>query len=207
MSKIIYIPGAARSEYVSEGLAFTLGDGEQAVQFLPGWTLADVVGHGGVETATEGAHGDPRLVVNSEVWDGPIRRLMAIPRPAEEVAEAVGRRKAEAKAQVDMAAEAARQRFITSGAGQAMVYQQKVAEARAFQAGGTGSFPHLTAEVGITAATAAEVAAVVLAMEAAWLGISAAIEATRLAAKRDLAAAGDLAEVEAVLADLEWPEP
>ncbi|MEW5727708.1 MAG: hypothetical protein AB1918_07775 [Pseudomonadota bacterium] len=135
-----------------------------------------------------------------------IRRTVT-PMGAEAVAELLASRKADAKAQVDAAAEAARQRWITPGAGQSMVYQQKATEARALKAGGAGPWPHLEAEVGITGPTADDVATIVLAMEDAWLGVSAQIEAQRLTAKRDITAAADLAAVEAVLAALAWPEP
>ena len=146
------------------------------------------------------AYGEPELVQDGGRWKL-VTPLVAI---AEAPIEAV---RAASAAAVDAAAESARLRFITPGAGQAMVYQQKAAEARAILAGGDGPFPHLLAEVGITAPTLDEVANVVMAMENAWLAVSAAIEAKRLAGKRDIAQAQSQAEVDAILAAIEWPAP
>lgn len=136
-----------------------------------------------------------------------IRAALPVERPLAEAKE-------EAKGIVDSAAEAARLRYITPGAAQAMVYQQKAAEARMLQAGGAGPFPHLAAEVGITAKlggglaiSEAEVAEVVLATEAQWLLVSAAIETVRLTAKRAITLAENEAEVDAALAAIEWPAP
>ena len=146
------------------------------------------------------AYGEPELVQNGGRW-----KLFT---PLVDIAEApIEAVRAASAAAVDAAAESARLRFITPGAGQAMVYQQKAAEARAILAGGDGPFPHLQAEVGITAPSLAEVAAVVMAMENAWLAVSAAIEAKRLAGKRDIAQAQSQAEVDAILAAIEWPAP
>ena len=58
------------------------------------------------------------------------------------------------EAVVDAGAEAERGKYITSGAGQAMTYQQKAAEAKAFTEAETpdeADYPMLAAEVGITA--------------------------------------------------------
>jgi hypothetical protein len=125
---------------------------------------------------------------------------------AEQAAAVVAAARAAAKARIDAAAEAERGRYLTAGSGQAMVYGQKVAEARDHQAGGAGPWPHLTAEVGVNGADEAAVAAVILATEAAWLGISARIEGARLNGKKAVAEAGDLAAIAAAeaaaLADL-----
>lgn len=131
------------------------------------------------------------------------RTVQAVAEEQEATLLAVARK--EACDAIDRMAETVRGRYLTAGAGQAMVYQQKVAEARDHQAGGTGPWPHLTAEVGITAFDEAGVAAVILATEAAWLEISALIEGARLKAKRDIAAAA-LDDIAAIVAAVEWPD-
>lgn len=126
-----------------------------------------------------------------------------VDRPPEPV-EAV---RARARIQVDGAAETARMAWITPGSGQALSYLRKAAEARDHVAGGPGPWPHLEAELGTTAATLAEVAAVVLTTEAGWARASARIEAIRLAAKRAIDRAEDAAAVDAVVAAIAWPTP
>jgi hypothetical protein len=129
-------------------------------------------------------------------------------------ARVMAERVAAAKAQVDAAAEDARLRFLTPGSAQAMVYGQKEAEARALMAviaAGTSidpaTYPHLSAEVGVTASSLEAVAAVVLAMAQQWLQISAMIEGRRLAAKVSIGAARDLGAIDAILGGLKWPAP
>ncbi|WGG58173.1 hypothetical protein [Brucella intermedia] len=116
--------------------------------------------------------------------------------------------KAELKSGVDIAAETERLKYITPGAGQAMTYQQKVDEARAFKAASnpqTSDYLILSSEVGITAETLSEVADVVLAAFAQWQQIGAAIEAVRLGAKRDIDAAADEAAARSIVDAIEWP--
>lgn len=110
-------------------------------------------------------------------------------------------------AQIDADAERARLAHITGGAGQAMSYLQKAAEAKACLADAepdAAAYPLLAAEVGITAPTLGEVAAVVAAAHAAWTVIGAQIEALRLGAKAAIAAATDAATAEAA-AIIDWP--
>lgn len=116
----------------------------------------------------------------------------------------------ELKARIDAAAEAERLKYITPGAGQAMTYQQKVDEARAFKIASSpkaADYPVLSSEVGITAETLSEVADVVLASFSLWQQIGAAIEAVRLGAKRDIDAAADEAAARAIVDAIEWPQP
>ena len=107
---------------------------------------------------------------------------------------------------IDAAAEAERVKYLTPGSGQAMVYQQKQAEAHAWQTNPSGTYPHLSAEIGITGATLAEVAQTVLAMEAGWTHVSAAIEGTRLAAKAVVRLCKTPEEVEQTVAGITWPQ-
>lgn len=109
--------------------------------------------------------------------------------------------------QVDADAERARLAHITGGAGQAMSYLQKAAEAKACLADAgpdAAAYPLLAAEIGITAPTLGEVAQVVAAAHAAWTVIGAQIEASRLGAKAAIAAATDAATAEAA-AQIDWP--
>jgi len=102
------------------------------------------------------------------------------------------------KAEIDAEAERQRLRWITPGAGQAMTYSRKVGEAKAVQAADEpepADYPLLAASIGIDGEDIETVAATVIAMDAAWAQIGAAIEGARLAAKRaiDLAANAEAA--------------
>ena len=115
--------------------------------------------------------------------------------------------KAELKAMIDAAAETERGRYITAGAGQAMTYQQKANEAVMLEddpAPDPAAYPLLSAEVGITAPTLAEVGAAVRLAHGQWIVLGAAIEGIRLGAKRaiDLAWTAEAAEAAAAVT---WP--
>lgn len=125
--------------------------------------------------------------------------------PAPNSAEVLAATKESALAQIDAVAEAERGKYITSGSGQAMVYQRKQAEAMAFLSNAEGPFPHLEAEVGITAPTVRDVAETVLAMETQWVQISAMIEATRLSAKAMVRECTTAEAVQPIIANLTWP--
>jgi hypothetical protein len=118
---------------------------------------------------------------------------------------------------IDEAAEALRASFITLGAGQALVYEQKLREAEAVLAA-----THWNAELGedVTELTAAAVpniaaeaddlgislfaASVVVAQNAAaWAQISAGIERLRLGAKRAVQAADNADDIRAA-AQIDW---
>lgn len=114
------------------------------------------------------------------------------------------------KEEVDRAAETERLKYITPGAGQAMTYQQKVDEARAFKVASNpqpSDYPILSSEVGITAETLSEVVDLVLEAFAQWQQIGAMIESIRLGAKRDIDAATDEAAARAIVDAIEWPQP
>ncbi|SBW13574.1 hypothetical protein BR10RB9215_C10382 [Brucella sp. 10RB9215] len=120
----------------------------------------------------------------------------------------IGSLKNALKQQVDRAAETERLKYITPGAGQAMTYQQKVDEARAFKAASNpkaSDYPILSSEVGITAETIGGVADIVLAAFARWQQIGAMIESVRLGAKRDIDAAEDEAAARAIIEAVVWP--
>lgn len=114
--------------------------------------------------------------------------------------------RAAAKAAVDTAAEAYRLTYITGGAGQAMAYQQKLEEAKAYLADTSltaAECPHVFAEVGLTGQTAWEVAQVVVNLHAIWQIKSADIERKRLAAKMAIDTA-EAAEAISALATVDW---
>ena len=105
------------------------------------------------------------------------------------------------------AAEGERLKYITPGAGQSMTYQQKMEEVRALAQDvdpDAANYPLLSAEIGITAPSLAEVATVVLAAFHLWQQVGAAIEGTRLGAKAAIDAAETVEAAEAA-ADVTWP--
>lgn len=118
--------------------------------------------------------------------------------------------KSRLKAQLDADAEAVRLQFITAGAGQAMTYQQKAAEAAACLADpdpDAADYPLLSAEIGITAETLVGVATVVNGQHQAWRFIGGQIEAARLNGKKAIAEALTAEDAQAAFAAVEWPSP
>ncbi|WFS01580.1 hypothetical protein [Rhizobium tumorigenes] len=112
------------------------------------------------------------------------------------------------KSSVDSAAEAARLRYITPGAGQAMTYSQKADEAARFLAATSpeaADYPMLNAEVGITAADLHGVAEVVNASYLQWQTVGAMIEGIRLRAKKGIEFAATSEAAQAIVASIAWP--
>jgi hypothetical protein len=94
-----------------------------------------------------------------------------------------------------------------------LVYQEKRREAEAALAafsvpGGQpvdpAQFPLLAAEIGITAVDLQGVAQAVMSTALAWTQVAAAIESTRLKAKRDIAETNSAAEIDAILSAVAW---
>jgi len=124
--------------------------------------------------------------------------------------------KASAKRAIDAAAETCRLKYITPGAGMAMTYQEKFAQAEAVDAMGDvaanaltaeeriAQFPVLSASVGIEAQTLWDCAQLVLARYAAWALLANQIEALRLAGKAAIDAAGDV-EAARAASVITWP--
>lgn len=109
--------------------------------------------------------------------------------------------------QIDVDAEAVRLGFITPGNGQAMAYQQKHEEARAYLADSSideALIPHIVAEVGITGPTKHHVAQIVANLRDHWAVVSARIEHARLAAKVAIDAAETPTAAHAAAA-IDWP--
>jgi hypothetical protein len=122
--------------------------------------------------------------------------------------ELVSLEPARARARADLAGwiSAARAQLITDLPGQDMVYLAKEAEARAWVSEATpdiADYPLLSAEVGITAPDADQLAQLWLNMAALWRSTAAQLEALRLSAQAAIAAAESEAEIAAALAVLE----
>jgi hypothetical protein len=103
-----------------------------------------------------------------------------------------------AGATVDAAAEAARCRYVTSGAGQAMTYLRKAQQAQAFKdAGYSGAVPALVQAAATGRGLAAQAAAdLILATQAAWETIGAAIETARETGKTAVGEAADAGAIQ-----------
>lgn len=171
------------------------------------WAIAQA-GVGGVDGEVIAAEVNGDIVVTGS--EDAINALALV--PAYDSAGAIAQRLADLKerrkSEIDRDAEVERLKYITAGAGQALTYQRKVEEARAAVAEDEPSpeaYPLLAASIGIDGEDVASVASTVIAMDAAWLQIGAAIETVRLSAKREIDSAEDEAAVLAVL--VRWPQP
>jgi hypothetical protein len=114
--------------------------------------------------------------------------------------------KADALRRIDASAEDFRLQFLTPGSGQAMAYQQKLAEARAKLADPSiadAEIPHIISEAEATGMSKADKAAQIVATFEAWQQISAVVEGKRAAAKLAVEAA-ESAEAVASAANVEW---
>ena len=130
--------------------------------------------------------------------------LIAPPQPS--AAEVLAAAKGAALAGAALMIAAARTGFITDLPGQEMIYLGKEDEARRWLAASAPvlvDYPFLAAEVGITAATPGELAALWLAMAAAWRSVAAQIEAARMTAVGAIGAAGTAGEAEAAVGALQ----
>ena len=104
---------------------------------------------------------------------------------------------------IDAEAEAVRQRFLTPGAGQAMTYQRKEAEARAWTADDAAATPFLSAEAAARGMTIADLSAEVTQLADVWTAIGSAIEGKRMGAKAAVASATTLGAIVAA-ARIDW---
>ncbi|WP_319484519.1 hypothetical protein [uncultured Cohaesibacter sp.] len=103
---------------------------------------------------------------------------------------------------------AERAALLTDMVGQEMIYLAKEAEAKAWQAEinpDLADYPLLAAEVGITADDADALAALWLLMADQWRKTAARLEAIRLKAKADIAAAETLDAIESVESGIVLP--
>ena len=96
----------------------------------------------------------------------------------------------------------ARGALMTDMIGQEMIYLAKEQEAKDWQAASApdlADFPLLSAEVGITASTADELATLWLTMASQWRETAASLEAIRLKAKADIETAVSVEAVKTVV--------
>lgn len=135
----------------------------------------------------------------AEILGAPVEHLATIITHAPPTLEQI---KTAARVKVDAAAEDQRLRYITPGSGQAMVYDQKNAEAKKYfdiiALGGTpdpADYVILAAEAQAKGETIMEVATLVRQTAMAWLPIAATIEARRMAAKKAIDHASTAEEV------------
>ena len=114
----------------------------------------------------------------------------------------------EAHARVDERAEASRLKYITPGAGQAITYAQKEAEAVSYVATVTPvdtDYPMIKAQSVATGETMLVIANVIIGTANGWRPIAAQIEALRMKAKEDISSSLSLFEIKAVEASLLLP--
>lgn len=107
---------------------------------------------------------------------------------------------------IDAAAEGVRQQFITPGAGQAMTYMRKYAQAKAYLADNSidpAQINMLTGEVGITAADIQGVAESVVAANDMFELVGGKIEKARLERKKEISEASTV-EALTSLAPVNW---
>ena len=112
-------------------------------------------------------------------------------------------------AEIDATAETLRGTVLTPGSGQMAAYQAKEGQARALLADPTpteGEYPDIFNEIGITAASAGEVAMAVMAAAERWRAYGRAVERVRLSAKKAVAEASALSGVLAARDHVDWPQ-
>ena len=100
-----------------------------------------------------------------------------------------------AAAGIDAQAEVIRQSILTPGAGQAMTYQRKEAEARAWSLDNNTATPFLSAEAGAREMTIADLAAEIIQLADAWVAVGATIEGLRMGAKAAVSRAANLGAI------------
>lgn len=108
-------------------------------------------------------------------------------------------------ATVNALAGRARLAYVTDAPGQAMVYLAKQAEAARYLADpepNLGTYPMLSAEVGITAPSVYELAQLWANMAAIWSSAAAQIEAARLTAIAAISAAASTVEIDEAIITL-----
>lgn len=116
--------------------------------------------------------------------------------------------RANAVAKIDHDAEKVRSLFITTGAGQAMVYQQKLVEAELVMSNPDVDLlkvPHIVHEAQLNGISPQEQASIIIETAAAWRSISPMIEVRRLAAKKAVAVANSPAAIEAAT-HIDWSD-
>ena len=117
-------------------------------------------------------------------------------------ASALQKVKTEAVAAINAASGLTRQKFITTSPGQEMIYIAKEREAIAYLTDPVPlpvNYPLITAEVGVTAPTAWELAQVWLNVSVYWRNIAAQIEGARMRGIAGIEAASSVDQVRTVV--------
>ena len=121
----------------------------------------------------------------------------------------LGAAKTSARDAIDAEAERRRNTVLTPGAGQMAAYQAKEAQARALLQDPEpteAEYPDIFNEIGVTADSAGEVAMAVLAAAEKWRTFGRLVERARLAGKKAVTEAVDVATVIAARDEVGWPE-
>lgn len=112
----------------------------------------------------------------------------------------LARIKTSATTDIDRMAENIRLKYITGGAGQALVYNEKAEESADYIAAGSPAdltnYPFIQAEANATGKSATQCANDILAQKAAWITKGAQIEQVRIGAKTTIDLATSIVEVE-----------
>jgi hypothetical protein len=149
---------------------------------------------------------DSGTVAVGDTWNG--LTFVQLTQPAEPTLAAI---KAALKARVDAAAEQQRLRYVTAGAGQAMVYLAKEAElikwiaASRPQSPDRDDYPWAKDRAAATGASVAQVLGEWEQRVALWQTVGRAIEIAREGAKAAIDAAANEADAAAVLESISWP--
>lgn len=111
----------------------------------------------------------------------------------------------EAESSIDRAADTVRTRFATPGKHQ--IYADKrneaeryLTEAQSGELPNLAGFPYLSAETGITAETAADLAELWIFMDSQWKQVAALIEQITIGAKAQVRTAASQAEIDTIIA-------
>ena len=118
------------------------------------------------------------------------------------------RAKAAVCTEIDARAEKLRNAVLTPGSGQMAAYQEKERQARLLLADATpteGEYPDIFNEIGVTADSAGEVAMAVVTASERWRGYGRSIERARLAGKKAVGQAADVAAILAARDGIVWP--
>ncbi len=113
---------------------------------------------------------------------------------------------AKAKAIIDKQAEELRSVMLSAGAGQAMSYQAKEAEARAWTDDATTLTPLLAAQNAVTGETMQQASQAVIEKADSWAALAGAIEGVRLKAKREIDDASSEDQLDQIIDSLVWPD-
>lgn len=198
-----FIPGAGQNGYVEDGDEFRLGD----TRYPAGWlTVAsqdelDAIGATKQPLFDGTTHCRPeRNPVGG--WFPPQ------PKAAADLAGELEDTKSSAIAEIKAQASACRDRVRTPG--KDAIYREKLDEADRWTAAGqpddVTEHPWISAEIGATGATPADVVAVWRTRAALWLNsIGPAIERTELTACAAIRTAADATAIRAIVAGLTWP--